>query len=110
MIRSSGTHTRLPRTPPSYKVALPPFRYYAGSTDYYSLLSLCWPDQSCFTDSTPTHEAVSGYDLHRDRDLVHNNSDYSTRLFTTEAVAIIGVLWSWSAGASLAVTASRRFW
>ena len=53
--------------------------FYAGSTDYYSQLSLCWPDQSCFTDSTPTHEAVSGYDLHRNRELIKNNTEYSTR-------------------------------
>lgn len=65
------------------------FGYYGGSTDYYTMDTLCWPDAQCFTDYTPTHEAVSGWDLHRDRQILRNNTEYSTNLFTAEAEKII---------------------
>jgi|EP01047_Picozoa_sp_COSAG01_P022083 hypothetical protein len=62
---------------------------YAGSTDYYTQDSLCWPDRQCFTDDTPTHEPVSGWDLHRDRATITNSTLYSTTLYTQEAGRII---------------------
>eukprot|EP00039_Didymoeca_costata_P021636 m.345041 g.345041 ORF g.345041 m.345041 type:complete len:597 (+) comp25690_c0_seq1:166-1956(+) len=65
------------------------FGYYGGSTDYFTMDTLCWPDAHCFTEDTPTHEAVSGWDLHRDRAVYKNNTEYSTNLFATEAVNII---------------------
>ena len=55
--------------------------YYAGSTDYYTQDSLCWPDSQCFTSFTPTHEPVSGWDLHRDRETIRNSTLYSTTLY-----------------------------
>ena len=63
--------------------------YYAGSTDYYTQDSLCWPDSQCFTDKTPTHEPVSGWDLHRNRVTITNSTIYSTTLYTAEAGRII---------------------
>ena len=38
--------------------------YWAGSTDYYTQRSLCWPDPDCFTNSTPaccTGAVLSAY-------------------------------------------------
>ena len=49
----------------------------------------CWPDRQCFTDDTPTHEPVSGWDLHRDRATITNSTLYSTTLYTQEAGRII---------------------
>eukprot|EP01051_Picozoa_sp_SAG22_P008224 SAG22_NODE_614_length_8559_cov_4.732033_2_plen_160_part_00 len=63
--------------------------YYAGSTDYYTQDSLCWPDAQCFTSYTPTHEPVSGWDLHRDRETITNSTEYSTILYTQEAARIM---------------------
>jgi hypothetical protein len=63
--------------------------YYAGSSDYYTQDSLCWPDPQCFIDDTPTHEPVSGWDLHRDRVTITNSTLYSTMLYTAEAGRII---------------------
>lgn len=63
--------------------------YYAGSTDYYTQDSLCWPDSQCFTSFTPTHEPVSGWDLHRDRATITNSTTYSTILYTEEAARIM---------------------
>lgn len=63
--------------------------YYAGSTDYYTQDSLCWPDAQCFTDATPTHEPVSGWDLHRNRVTITNSTLYSTTLYTAEAGRLI---------------------
>lgn len=66
------------------------FGYYGGSTDYYTMDTLCWPDAQCFTDDTPDHEALSGWDLHRDRVVLRNSTEYSTVLFTDEADRVIG--------------------
>ena len=38
------------------------------------------PDASCFTSFTPTHEPVSGWDLHSGRDVIENSTTYSTTL------------------------------
>jgi hypothetical protein len=63
--------------------------YYAGSTDYFTQESLCWPDQQCFTSSTPTHEPVSGWDLHSGRDVIENSSTYSTTLYTGKETPLL---------------------
>lgn len=67
------------------------FGYYAGSTDYYSIHSLCWagpfPD-GCFQNENGG-EPVTACDLHRGREAICNNTQYSTMLFTSEAEAII---------------------
>jgi arylsulfatase A-like enzyme len=67
------------------------FGYYAGSTDYYTFQSECWPaswPDGCF-QSTNAGEAVSGYDLRRGRAVISNNTRYSTELFTAEATAVV---------------------
>ena len=43
------------------------------------------PDPACFTAFTPTHEPVSGWDLHRGRETITNSTEYSTKLYTDEA-------------------------
>jgi len=68
------------------------FGYYAGSQDYYNHESLCWAGgvtNGCFENTTKDGAGVTGIDLHRNRDTVWNNSDYSTSLFTREAARVI---------------------
>ena len=77
------------------------FGYYGGSTDYYTLESLCWPDANCFTQDTPDGEAISGFDLHRDREVISNNTEYSTTLFTAEAEKVIAAHAAGSPGVPL---------
>jgi hypothetical protein len=70
------------------------FGFYAGSTDYYTQQSECWPWQwadGCF-ESTNDGEPVSGHDLRRggrNGSVVANASAYSTHLFTAEAERLI---------------------
>lgn len=67
------------------------FGYYAGSTDYYTMQSECWPGvhhDGCF-ESTNHGEPVSGCDLHRGRSPICNSTTYSTALFTEEAIDLI---------------------
>eukprot|EP00045_Choanoeca_perplexa_P008969 m.84708 g.84708 ORF g.84708 m.84708 type:complete len:227 (+) comp14696_c0_seq7:196-876(+) len=66
--------------------------YYAGSTDYWNHESLCWPGSfknGCFENTTSDGEAVTGVDLHRNREPIFNNTEYSTKLFTDEAIEVI---------------------
>ena len=66
------------------------FGYFAGSTDYYSLQSECWPADwadGCF-ESENGGEPVSACDLHRDDAPVCDSAEYSTALFTREAEAV----------------------
>ena len=44
------------------------------TADYYTMDTLCWPDSQCFTSETPDHEALSGWDLHRDRAVIRNST------------------------------------
>ena len=67
------------------------FGFYAGSTDYYSLQSECWPAQwrdGCF-EAENGGEPVAGFDLRRGREVLTNSSTYSTELFTAEAERVI---------------------
>jgi arylsulfatase B/arylsulfatase I/J len=77
------------------------FGYYGGSTDYYTMDTLCWPDSQCFTSETPDHEALSGWDLHRDRAVIRNSTEYSTVLFTAEAERVMAEHAATAAGTPL---------
>lgn len=67
------------------------FGFFAGSTDYYKIQSLCWagpfPD-GCF-EKENGGEPVTACDLHRNYEPICNNTKYSTQLFTEEAAALI---------------------
>ena len=67
------------------------FGFFAGSTDYWKIESLCWagpfPD-GCFENENGG-EPVTACDLHRNNEPVCNNTRYSTELFTAEAEALI---------------------
>eukprot|EP00937_MAST-01D_sp_MAST-1D-sp2_P004572 g4572.t1 len=67
------------------------FGYFAGSTDYWKIESLCWagpfPD-GCFEQENGG-EPVTACDLHRNYEPICNNTKYSTELFTEEAASVI---------------------
>ena len=68
------------------------YGYFAGSQDYWNKQSLCWAGQfenGCFENTTKTGEAVTGLDFHRGKDVVRNNTEYSTKAYTDEAVRLI---------------------
>lgn len=96
-VNSAGLHPLcdvVARRPPREWLTTAPERqrrYYAGSTDYYSIQSLCWAgpfEDGCF-EKENGGEPVTACDLHRNREPVCNNTEYSTILFTSEAEAII---------------------
>lgn len=67
------------------------FGFYAGSTDYYTLQSECWPAQwedGCFSAENGG-EPAAGFDLRRGRDVINDSTTYSTELFTAEAERLI---------------------
>merc|ERR1712070_155379 len=68
------------------------YGFYAGSQDYWNHESLCWAGafkNGCF-ENTNHGEPVTGLDLHRNRDVVLNESKhYSSDLFTEEAIKIL---------------------
>ena len=67
------------------------FGFYAGSSDYYTLQSECWPAQwgdGCF-EADNGGEPAAGFDLRRGREVLTNSTTYSTELFTAEAEKII---------------------
>ena len=83
----SWAHTPLERGFDSY------LGFYAGSSDYYSMQSECWPGSykdGCF-ESTNKGEPVTGCDLHCGRQPICNltSNEYSTLRFTREAIELI---------------------
>ena len=58
---------------------------------YWKIQSLCWAgpfEDGCFQNENGG-EPVTACDLHRNREPVCNNTQYSTMLFTSEAEAVI---------------------